>query len=145
MAHPPLVDRYIQIGERIISALDTANFDVMAAFWWFSPEDGRWKFIIATPRVLKDGPRSAYSTLFVILSGNDELFRQYHSMDIELVDPRDARVIMLDEYFARNRLQAPENVSDTGSQRVVMGRSIEGAFVYRLPQTAHRRENPRHF
>ena len=57
MAKTALVDRYINDGRMLISALDKDGFLIDTALWFYSEELDEWQLIIATPLVDQIGLR----------------------------------------------------------------------------------------
>jgi hypothetical protein len=76
MVTTALVDRDLDIGRRILGALDQAGITVNIAFWAHVPQLSEWQLFIATPLVDSKGPKSAY----------EEVLRRLHDagMDSEL-------------------------------------------------------------
>lgn len=50
-------------GEKLIAALRGKNIEVTDAFWLHSPEDGRWRIILATPTAAREGPLFVYRAI----------------------------------------------------------------------------------
>lgn len=60
MYQETLVDRQITDGERYVAALRADNFDVTAACWARTSEEGHWYFYIASQDVDRLGIHEAY-------------------------------------------------------------------------------------
>jgi len=58
-----MVDRWLEDGKRLISALDRMGLGVDAALWFYFDESEEWRLIIATPKVDAEGPSSAYAAI----------------------------------------------------------------------------------
>ena len=59
MAAEQLVDSEIQAAKQLITALDEAEFDVIAALWVYSSDADRWRFVVAY-----DGSRAEIQTRY---------------------------------------------------------------------------------
>jgi hypothetical protein len=57
MAKTALVDKYINDGRMLISALDKDGFLIDTALWFYSEELDEWQLMIATPLVDQIGLR----------------------------------------------------------------------------------------
>jgi hypothetical protein len=57
MVKTALVDRYINDGRMLISALDKDGFLIDTAMWFYSEEVDEWQLMIATPLVDQVGLR----------------------------------------------------------------------------------------
>jgi hypothetical protein len=58
-----LVEQDIHEGERLVRDLDNAGLPVLGAMWFHLPEEGVWRYYVATPLVDDEGPRSAYDRI----------------------------------------------------------------------------------
>ena len=57
MVKTALVDKYINDGRMLISALDKDGFQIDTALWFYSEELDEWQLVIATPLVDQIGLR----------------------------------------------------------------------------------------
>src|SRR5271168_4825380 len=55
-----LTKEMIASGQAMVEKLDAEDFDTISAFWLFRSESNRWYFVIASPRVEKEGTRKEY-------------------------------------------------------------------------------------
>jgi hypothetical protein len=69
MAQATLVENQIDDGQKLLDALAQASFDVAAACWIKSSDDGHWYLYIISPSVQAKGIREAYRELHSILRG----------------------------------------------------------------------------
>lgn len=60
MAKTALVDKYINDGRMLISALDKDGFQIDTALWFYSEELDEWQLVIATPLVDQIGLRETF-------------------------------------------------------------------------------------
>ena len=63
-----LVVKQIDDGERIIDQLMSDGFEVTAASWVKTAEEGLWDLYIASPLVEANRPGEAYRTLYASIS-----------------------------------------------------------------------------
>lgn len=66
MYQETLVDRQITDGERYVAALRADNFDVSAACWARTSEEGHWYFYIASQDVDRLGIHEAYKRVLAV-------------------------------------------------------------------------------
>src|SRR5262245_20790088 len=58
-----LVEPKKKDGERLLAALDEAAVPIRSAFWYYVPEQGIWRLVLASPLVSSDGPNKIYSRI----------------------------------------------------------------------------------
>jgi hypothetical protein len=63
-----LTDSVKRSGEELTRKLDEAMWPVVASFWYFVREHNRWSLILASPKVLSDGPKASYAAVNRTLS-----------------------------------------------------------------------------
>jgi hypothetical protein len=63
-----LVSPDIELGSKVLHALDAAKFPLTVALWLFEEERGSWNLIVATPLYDRLGPKEAYGRLIAALS-----------------------------------------------------------------------------
>ena len=124
MATELLVDERIEDGGRLAVELVRGGFDLTAAFWIHTEEDGLWFLYIASSSVGRNGLGNAYRTVIVQVS-------QLHLPAIELtqikvVDP--ATPIAAEAIALRDRHAA--RIPTRLGQGRLGGIAIEEAYVY---------------
>jgi hypothetical protein len=129
VAKTSLVEPDIDGGARLVEALDEAEIEVGAAFWFLIPELSAWRLFIASPIVDKRGRRAAYE-------GVQKVLRQLTSAgveapaldDISAVSPGNEIVGLLSSAVGTgpgiSRIRFTSNT--------VNGVFIEDAVIYRL-------------
>jgi hypothetical protein len=79
MAKTALVDRYVNDGRMLISALDKDDFHIDTAMWFYSEELDEWQLMIATPLVDQVGLRET-------LRRTQSIIREMTSISLSLSD-----------------------------------------------------------
>lgn len=125
-----LNDADIEFGRRLWQSLrNNPKFPIVGAFWLLEPDDGqigRWRLIIASPRVDVLGPRDAYRELAEVTHSIPAVFGQ--RLKIELISPRDPTYQALHSVFAQTA--SVEGARLGGTQ--VAGTYIENAYLYEV-------------
>lgn len=120
-----LTDRMIDAGAELTTSLDRAQWPVAASFWLFDPENNEWRLVLASPRVLDDGPLASYRHIHEVLRATSS---PLPLESISFISPDDPLV----EAFR----SASRTVRKLEGRRVFLGvingRFIEDAYVYRV-------------
>jgi hypothetical protein len=128
-----LTDSMKRGGEELTRRLDEAQWPVVASFWYFVREHNRWNLILASPKVLSDGPKDSYAAVNRVLSTVHEYFASLES--ITVVPPTDDLVRTL-----ASAIQTGSGSAISGirfSKNTINGHFIDDAYLYRLtPNTA---------
>lgn len=135
MASDLLVDERIEDGARLASELVRNGFDVTAAFWIRTQEEGLWFLYLASSSVRHDGFANAYRNVYVTLARLK--IESFALSQIKLLDPNNP--IAADVMALRNRYPAriPTRV---GSGRLG-AIAVEEAYIYpRIDQALTRNE-----
>jgi hypothetical protein len=125
MAKTALVDDEVELGRRATEALDGANVDVRASFWYHDPDAEEWHLVIVTPLAESDGPRASYA----------RILRALRDCDVDLPGRR-----IVAKGPGAPLVRSLRRIVRTGrgitgirlSDNVVDGVVIEDAYVYRL-------------
>jgi len=125
-----LVGKDIEIGKKIIEALDNAKFDVRAALWFYLSDSDRWRFIVASPIVDKKGPKKAYEAIQSILNKSlPELPESGISLnDISVVSPKDELIRLLRSAIRTNH----KITSIRFRQSTINNIFIDDVYIYRM-------------
>jgi hypothetical protein len=120
-----LVDRDIDDGRRLVQALDQADFPVVAALWYFYPEE-EWRLLIASPKVGELGPRGAYAVIQQVLIKSGVPLPLYR---VAAVNPDEPLITELRIFVGTD---AAPHIGSIYLQSEVIGEMyVEGAYVYR--------------
>src|SRR5438876_4855928 len=68
MVEAQLTDKLIHEGAELVKRLDEIGMSPDAAFWFFFPDLGAWKLVLAEIKVGSEGPREVYKTIQSALS-----------------------------------------------------------------------------
>jgi len=120
-----LTERMIDAGAELTTNLDRAQWPVVASFWLFDQENNRWRLVLASPRVLDDGPLASYRHI-------NEVLRKTSSPlpleSIAFVSPDDALVQAFRSVYRTNR----DLERHRAFRGAINGRYIDDAYVYRV-------------
>ena len=127
-----LTQNMIRGGEQLIGKLDEMGWPVFAAFWFYISEGSQWKLVLASPKVVSDGPKKAYETIQSVLTSIPSSADSLSLSDIAVTDPNDQLIILL-------RSVVPTGPTISGIRfryNVINGHVIEDAYIYRLSDRA---------
>ncbi len=122
-----LSDQMTEAGARLIERLDADNAEVRSAFWFFSPEEKKWKLIIASPLVGSEGPKKFYKR---VSGANEnanagEVVVSLH--DIEVVNTNHQIVQIM-----KTAIKTGGGISGIRfSRNTINGVFVEDAYIYR--------------
>lgn len=119
-----LVDKQIDDGKRIVDQLMSDGFEVTAAFWVKTAEEGLWYLYIASPLVEANRPGEAYRTLYASISQIPGLSVQLS--DIKLINSTNP--IARDIIEVRNHYPLEKPTRHRGKR--IGNVSILDAYVY---------------
>lgn len=122
-----LVDTDIKTGKELLKSLDANAFPVVAALWFFDPDNKRWKYIIASPKYDQEGPLKMYEYLQSYIPSNVE--KRISLSDIAATSPNN-KLIQLLKKAITTRPDAISGISFTDN--VIDNSFIEGVYIYRL-------------
>lgn len=121
-----LVKQKIDEGAELIRTLDSNNFPVTSALWYFDTDDKKWKLVIASPTYDTQGPRSVYETIqrYVPAVSLDGLALT----DIAATSPSNKLLVLLRQVFS-----APNGISNLSLRgNTINNTYIEAVHIYRL-------------
>ena len=105
-----LTNEMIERGAELTRQLDCAPIEVIASFWLYISESEKWRLIIASPQVTKNGPKKVYRKIQDVLAKIPEESPRISLMAIK-----------------------PEGTSGVRfSRNVINGQLIEDAYIYRM-------------
>jgi hypothetical protein len=120
----------IDDGAKIVEKLRETGFDVAAAWWMKSIEEGLWYLYIASKEVDEKGIAEAYHTVHVVIGSLGPLWVDRFS--VKLVDPEDA--VAKDVLGILTRY--PGRLSTRYGAARLGNVSIEGSYIYPQPVLA---------
>lgn len=119
----------ISAGERLARYLVESDVPIDALLWLYVPESNAWSFLVASPEVKTNGPKSVYQKLrssIEQMPANDEEGVAWD--DIVVVDSNDPMIKLL-----RQAITTGQAISGIRfSRNVVNGVLIEDAYIYKL-------------
>jgi hypothetical protein len=123
-----LVDVNVEQAAKLIRLLDKTELEVHSALWLYSPEEDKWRLVIATPMIERRGPQRAYMVIQKILANNPE-FSDLSFMDISLVSERNSKLINT----LRKAIQTGKEIANIRfSRNVIDGEYLEDAIILRM-------------
>lgn len=126
MVRTTLVKEWIDAGKQLTEALDQANFEVVASFWFYDAATDEWRLIIASPLVDREGPLEAYRGIQKVLGGAG--FGDLSLNDISVVSSTHNLVKLLG--VAVQTGKAISGIRFTRNR--INDQFIEDAYIYRL-------------
>jgi hypothetical protein len=69
----PLTSEMIEVGRDMTSRLLDKGFELTCSLWFYDAESNRWRLVLASPLVDREGPRRAYELIEEILQDNWEM------------------------------------------------------------------------
>jgi len=86
----PLTKELKEMGRDMSLRLRERGFELVCSLWLYHPESNRWRLVLASPIVDREGPRKAYEIIEQILQENWEM--GIWLRDISAVSPSDPLV-----------------------------------------------------
>lgn len=120
-----LSEEKIQAGVALVEGLDKRNILVSGAFWFFVPEIGSWRLIIASPSVSVEGPKKIYQKIQSTLHRMDE--PKPELAEISVLSPKDPLIALI-RLLVRTGPMSRLRVSRSS----VNGVFIHDALIYRM-------------
>jgi hypothetical protein len=127
-----LVENRLNDGRKLVEELPQRGFEVTAAFWLKTSENGKWYFYIVSPAVEAEGLTTAYRQLHPLVQAMAQPFT-IDPLEIKLIGPNNP--IARDVIAIHGRAPGPR-VSPIRWGGTKLGNvSIEEAYLYPLPVT----------
>lgn len=128
MVATQLTPELIEEGATLVKRLDERGVSPDAALWFYFPDIGAWKLLLAEVKVAAAGPRDVYKTIQKSLQSLRNEVTHFSLEDVAVATP-DALLIRL----LRQALATGPGISGIRFTRnVVNGVPIEDAYIYRL-------------
>lgn len=128
MVVPSLPDDRLAAGERLILAMDEAEFSPQAALWYYSPDAASWKLVLLIQSVQEAGPRSIYKRLLPLVAEADPDARLLPVNDVTVARPDSPIIQSLRAFLG----PVPGIARIEMRDNLINGILIPAAFVYRL-------------
>lgn len=121
MAKTALVDKYLNDGRMLVSALDRDGFLIDTAMWFYSDELDEWQLIVATPLVDQLGLREILRRVQSIIGNLTSI--SLSLSDISLLSPNSNLINDIKTTVRRSR-----DVTLKGT--VTNGILVNDAYIY---------------
>ncbi len=110
----------------MIEALDRAGVSVSAAFWFYEPEEERYRLVLATPVYDSDGPLEAYRVVQEVL---DQLpaNKRPSLTEINMVSPKN-RIV---QAIGKAVKTGPGIAGIRFARNTINGVYVDDAWIYR--------------
>lgn len=132
MVETTLTPEMIGEGAIVIQKLDEMGISPDAAFWFYFPDIGAYKLILAQVKVGADGPKGVYRSIQKALQGLGTLASHISLDDVAVAKP-DAPVVKL----LAQVIGTGAGISGIRfSKNVIDGIPIDDAYIYRLTKAA---------
>jgi hypothetical protein len=129
MAEGSLVAMQIEDGARIVERLRETGFDVTAAWWMKSSEEGLWFLYIGSKEVEEKGILEGYRAVLAVIGGLGQLW----------VDRFEVKLVGAENPITKDVLGILNSYRGRTPTRYGGGRlgnvSIEDAYIYPQPVT----------
>jgi hypothetical protein len=130
MDQATLVKERVTGGDKLLTKLRDRGFEVVAACWAKTDDDGQWYLYIVSPRVDTDGRSAAYDAILGALAAMDNEWAD----PFERVGPLDVKVLRPSQPLGQAVLEQYHRFPDsspTWHRGSVLGSvSIDGAYIY---------------
>lgn len=124
MGTSSLVEHDLEAGRNLLKALDEASMEVSAAMWFWFVLESEWRYVIATPRVDKEGPLQVYNLLGQLLA-RVQIHIDFN--DLWVVPPDNENISMM-----RKLIKVDNGEGVWLRDNWVDNLHIASAYVYRL-------------
>jgi hypothetical protein len=130
MVETQLTPELIAEGAALVKKLDETGTSPDAALWFYFPDVGTWKLLLAEVKLGPTGPRDAYRTIQKTLQLLGNTVTHISLSDVAVAKP-DAPIIRV----LRRAIATGPGISGIRFTRnVIDGLMIEDAYIYRLAQ-----------
>ncbi len=126
MATTELV-RLLDVGEKLVAALDRAGIEVKSALWVYDPEIPDWRLILSMPMVEEHGTDATYEAIAKVF--RTAPVTGLYLRQIELAGPREPLIVSL-----RRTIDTGPGIQDPPihiARTPVNDTLIEEAYIYR--------------
>jgi len=127
MVETNLTKELIDAGATLVQKLDERGLAPDAAFWLFTPEDQRWKLLLADVKLAKKGPKAGYSIVQKVLEEYPKELADLTLNDLVLERP-DAPIV---ELIRKAVHTGPRVTGIRFKNNVIDGTLIDDAYIYR--------------
>ena len=124
MAQATLVSHQIDDGQKLVTQLAQDHFDVTAAGWVKTSEEGKWSLYIASKEVDDKGPAAAYRAVRTAIQHLPDLW--VDPFDVKLIGPTDPIAVDLVKVQRGHRSRIPARFRGP----FLGGVSVDEAFIY---------------
>lgn len=136
MVAKPLTENMIRSGAALVAMLDKRGLAPDAALWFYFPDIGEWKLVLAEVKLSRQGPRVFYKLIQDVISKADPPLEEVPLDSVALAAPNAPIISLLS-----SAVQTGPGISGIRfTNNVVNGTVIEDAYIYRLTSDGGRDE-----
>lgn len=132
MVETQLTPELMKEGATLLERLDKSGISPDAALWFYFPDIGAWKFLLAEVKLGPEGPREVYRGVQKALQALRNEVTHLSLEDVAVAKP-DAPLIRL---LSQAISTGPGINGIRFSRNVINGTLIEDAYIYRLKRPA---------
>jgi uncharacterized protein YbjQ (UPF0145 family) len=123
-----LVKNIINDGKKLVEALDKTTMQISSAFWYYEEDYKRWKLILASNTVNKEGYIKAYDIVLQILEDSKDTI-EIPFESISIIAPQDSlNILFSSAIHTGNDAIVGIRLSDSA----INGIFIDDAYLYRV-------------
>ena len=132
MVAKTLTKKMIRSGEVLVAMLDKRGFAPDAALWFYFPDIGEWKLVLAEVKLSRQGPRIFYKLIQDTISEAGPRLKEVSLDSIALAVPNAPIISLLS-----SAVHTGPGISGIRfTNNVVNGTVVEDAYIYRLTSKA---------
>jgi hypothetical protein len=128
MVTKTLTENMIRSGAALVAMLDKRGLAPDAALWFYFPDIGEWKLVLAEVKLSHQGPRVFYKLIQDAISKADPQLKEVSLDSVALAVPNAPIISLLS-----SAVQTGPGISGIRfTNNVVNGTVVEDAYIYRL-------------
>ena len=127
-----LTENMIRSGAALVAMLDERGLAPDAALWFYFPDIGKWKLVLAEVKLSRQGPRVFYKLIQDAISQADPQLEEVSLDSVALAVPNAPIISLLS-----SAVQTGPGIGGIRfTSNVVNGTLVEDAYIYRLTSKA---------
>lgn len=119
-----------ELGAQILRDLDSSEFPVSAALWFWNVDSETWLYTIASPLVNVIGPKAAYTRVSNMLHDKKNVYELVLELNNISIVSDTSQLINLLKIAIRTESDAIGSIEF--NKNTINNHFIEAAFIYRM-------------